>query len=264
MSQTPVGSPNWRWALRKKVRAIIKPVGHLIMLNHGIYSLLEHLPIIGYLARSKVMPPSIAWQLDSFPELPASLRTQPGIKRDIAVETESLTNEPLQDMRIIHTEAMRFTYLHSWYYRVKAAPRLLKASHAIERQQTDLSEFSPHPVKTDSDDLTAMTRQRAAEFGLSTIGIANYDAKYNLEPVDSEIVGDRIIVCVLEQDWRATQSIPSERSGLAQLVTYAVLQERALKLAESLKQFGYKAKVYPPDSKVLILKYAVESGGLLN
>ncbi|MQB02081.1 MAG: hypothetical protein GEU78_17770, partial [Actinobacteria bacterium] len=154
---------------------------------------------------------------------------------------------------------MGFVYHQSWYYRLKSAPRLLRAARAVESE-------TPEPGLEDAEGarsperLTRQVHAQAEAVGLSRIGVAAWDPKYTFEPYHDEIIGDRIIVCVLEQDWEATQQIPSEAGAMAQLTTYAVLMERALKLAAWIREMGFRAKVHPPEGRSLVLHYAVDAG----
>jgi ferredoxin len=107
---------------------------------------------------------------------------------------------------------------------------------------------------------TELLRDKAAELGLSAIGIAKYDEKYTVEPYIGCQVGDSVIVCVLEQNYAATQTIPSPSAERAEFHAYVELMDRATKLAQYLHQRGHRAEVHPADGPYIILHYAVASG----
>src|SRR5262249_48901219 len=72
--------------------------------------------------------------------------------------------------------------------------------------------------------------------------------------------GNRVVVAVLEQNWAATQAIPSARSERAAFATYAELLELSSRLAAFLVSRGYKAHVHSTEGEGIAINFAVEAG----
>ena len=95
---------------------------------------------------------------------------------------------------------------------------------------------------------------------MSAIGVTQYDPKYELAEFAGSNVGDRVIVCVLEQNYATSQKQPSAKAERAALATYVQLQDKAVRLAEWLRSHGYRARPEPFDGESLFIPYAVAAG----
>src|SRR5206468_3457652 len=80
------------------------------------------------------------------------------------------------------------------------------------------------------------------QVGLSQVGFAPYDPKYTFAEAASSDQGS-VIVCLLEQDWALTQTIPSAKSEREVVRTYEALTKRAAALASFLHERGFRAEV---------------------
>jgi ferredoxin len=112
--------------------------------------------------------------------------------------------------------------------------------------------------------LSAAVKRLAAEIGLSAIGIAPYDRKYTwaefVNLPDIARIGNRVIACVLEQNWEATQTIPSARGERAAFHDYAKLGPMIHQLATYLRNLGYATHASEGTGRGVSIHYAVESG----
>ena len=110
------------------------------------------------------------------------------------------------------------------------------------------------------EEITLRVRAFAAGLGMSAIGIALLDEAYLVASSTGTAIGDRVIVCVLEQNYAATQTAPSMRAEQGAIAGYADLLAMTAKLAEFLQGLGYQAAAYDPGGFALSIPFAVASG----
>ncbi len=69
-----------------------------------------------------------------------------------------------------------------------------------------------------------------------------------------------MIVCVLEQNYAATQTIPSLRADRATMATYAEMMQLAARLAAFLHQQGFRAHAHDFVGQTVVIHYGVAAG----
>lgn len=74
--------------------------------------------------------------------------------------------------------------------------------------------------------MTDELKAYAAEIGISATGVTAFDEKFTFDEHVGKAVGDHVVVCVLEQNYDATQRIPAMRSQEAALAAYGELDDR--------------------------------------
>jgi ferredoxin len=195
----------------------------------------------------------------AIPQLPTELRTIPGILRDAAAENAAFENRPVQRWTQLHAEATEFILRHSWFSRMINLPGKLRYARLVAKPARQAPPVEP-PKDVDRAELTRRLKDSAALLGMSAIGVAPYDAKYFFGPNLGDGDGDRVIVCILEQNWEATQTIPSLRAERAHNNTYERLITMADRLADELRKLGYSARPGDPDGRALYIHFAVEAG----
>lgn len=112
----------------------------------------------------------------------------------------------------------------------------------------------------DSQNLTRDVKEFAAAIGLSTIGIARYDSKYTFAPFVGTEVGDRVIVCLLEQNWAMTQRIPSAAAEQGAVSTYGEVIALSAELAAFIQQKGFRSRPQGISPRAVAIHYGVEAG----
>jgi ferredoxin len=138
---------------------------------------------------------------------------------------------------------------------------MIRSVAALQRTASAGRQVSTSPdLRPPPETETQLLRNKAAELGLSAIGIAAYDKKYTVAQHLGLQIGDHVIVCVLEQNYVATQSIPSPAAERAEFHAYVDLMNLATALTQYLQQRGHRAEVHPADGPYIILHYAVASG----
>lgn len=186
-------------------------------------------------------PPKGAWPHPEI-EVPAGLRTVPGIRRDPKLVEEALRTEgAVRDFRVRFpdgTRAMqRGDWLTHWAIRGRTERNQMRAA------KTTAAEMPASPLVTDPTELTRLLREKAAELGLSAVGVTTYDPSLTFDTyaADQAVWGDRVVVAVVEQHYQATQTIPSEHAQLATFAGAAEVLKGVTQLAEYLHSLGYKA-----------------------
>jgi epoxyqueuosine reductase len=189
------------------------------------------------------------------PALPEELKTYAGVPRDREAAEAAIREEgPLPRWTSVHARGMGCLRRHQWLLDIFTIPRR-------NRENARVAELKKQKLGSraiiDEAKLTRLVKEKAAEIGLSAIGITRRDPQITFAPYrDSEAIGDTVIVCVAEQAYEVTQSIPSFKAELAHYDTY--MKEFPTYLAQYLKSMGYAADVYGEHG--MNIAYAVEAG----
>jgi epoxyqueuosine reductase len=203
-----------------------------------------------------VWPDRPVWP-DATLDTPASLRSYAGVLRDPAAEQRAFEERPLHIFNGTHREAATWTFRHSWSWLVAPYPALRRAITAVARTKTVAT--ASRTAGATGAALSALILEEARRIGLSTVGFAKADVKYTY--AESDDPGDaNVIVCVLEQDWRATQTAPSSPSERSAFRAYGQVFARAAALAEFVKSLGHDARVGDFGGGGITIHYAVEAG----
>jgi len=207
--------------------------------------------------RRNVASPRSPWRLE-LPEIPAALLTTAGISRDRSAELAAFNRQPLQDFHQVYEDAIIWETKEEWASFLPEAPRLAKAYKAVERSKRATPQAAPAITMT-PEELTMALRDYAASLGLGAIGVAEYDEKYTFEQHKGHQVGDRIVICLLEQHYEATQQTPSVRTNHAAYHSEAEVTLLAVELADFLRTHGYRARGHMSHEAAMI-NYGVEAG----
>jgi len=194
------------------------------------------------------------------------LATVPGIRRDDDAETKAFAERPLHDWFKTHPEAVRWMAPHYWRSFLPVSRRLLRARRAIHHTQRHNPQNPPNPspasqsAGTDPAQLTSRLKEEARRLGISAVGVAPYDPRFTFAEYAGRNAGDRMIVCVLEQPWAATQELPFAGTEQAALRTYAALLERMVHLASWLQAQGFQARAEDYEGESIYIHYGVQAG----
>jgi ferredoxin len=227
---------------------------------------LRHVPSPG--KRRGFPPPWTETRID----VPEQLRTVPGIWRDTEEELRADREEPLYSFPALHSRDFGTIIRHyTWRYTLPSLPRWHRVSTTIA--ELVAAQPAPPPPAADPQELTDEIRREADRLGLSQIGFAAFDAKYifaesrNAKSVTGNVLhGGRapdegsVIVCILEQDWEKTQTIPSAKAEREVMRTYEGLVEKSAALARFLHAKGFRADVHGPAGMAVAIHFAVEAG----
>jgi ferredoxin len=240
--------------------------------NRDLRRKMRFIPPVRFLKyRRRYRPPGRPWGPFTAP-VPVALQGEPGIRRNPEAEQKAFEESPLPSYNELYPRAVARVYAALWHSVLPTSPRYMRGVVAAERthartgaQASDdgshaAPETSPVPERTGDAGLTADVRQEADRLGLSAIGVAQYDPKYTFAPRLGGELGDRVIVCVLEQHHASTQLIPGPVAERAALIAYAECMKKAARLADYLTRRGYRAGSYNPEGTGIIIHYAVQAG----
>ena len=223
--------------------------------------------------RMRFIPPMLflRWRRYSAPvgawgefaeQVPQGLRGVPGIRRDPEAEEAAYEQGPLRDYPDIYPGATKKQYEGMAHALIPTTPRFMRGIAAIEQAGTRARamDAAERPEQADAGMLTKLLKARAEEIGLSAMGIALYDRKYEFEPFHGKEVGDRVIVCVLEQNFDTTQIAPHADAEKAVFGSYSELLKMGANLANFLEDRGYRAVPTTPHGTGVMIHYAVQAG----
>jgi len=191
-------------------------------------------------------------------EIPEALRTVPGIRRDVDEENRAYHEEPLHSFHHNYPTSVMWALARLWQSVVPVGPRLMRSIASAQATSEGQPIGTPPIVSTGA--LTDRVRADAADIGLSAVGVASYDPRYTFADLADEVAGDTVIVCIIEQNWAATQLLPGPVSEQTALSTNAELMEMAAVLATRLQAQGYRARAHTTEGMAIVHHYAVEAG----
>ena len=232
---------------------------------------LRYLPSLPPRFRDRYAAVTGAWP--SFDrEVPADLRTTPGIRRDEAAEDEAFAKEPVWSFHHNHGTSVVWALGLLWQSMLPVGPRLMRAiarAQATATRGRAPAASTEESVRGGSADstrhldpvrLTRDLKELSARIGMSTVGISTLDQRYLFADSAGEPVGEYVIVCVLEQNWPVTQIGPGPVTEQAALSTNAELMELASEIAEALQALGFRARAHTTEGSGIIHHYAIQAG----
>jgi epoxyqueuosine reductase len=253
--------PTLRWRLLQRA-ADTHLIGRLLdpACPYGPFTkMYRHLPALpGFVTARLGTEPALGPRTLAIPELPAALRTGPGTPIDEVAATSAFNEQPVQNWNRVHPEAVAYLFRKWWLLVLLSARGMSSALHLVGTVQVTTPRAGI--AKVGAAELTKAVKARGREIGLSSVGIAMYDPNYVYDEFLTESDGDRVVVCVLEQSWAATQTAPSLRSERSVFNTYSRIIPLADELADYLRSLGYTARAGDPLGRVLTIPYAVKAG----
>ena len=191
-------------------------------------------------------------------EIPAGLRSVPGIVRHPDLEDKAYADHPLHSFHHNYGGSVVWSLGKLWRSVLPVGPRLMRAIAHVQQRNAE-APAGGQPARS-AEQLTRAVREQATALGISAIGVADYDEKYTFTPLGEPLGGHHVIVCVLEQNWESTQTLPSVRGERTALSTNAELMELAARLAASIRAAGYQARAHTTEGIAVVHHYAVQAG----
>jgi epoxyqueuosine reductase len=219
---------------------------------------LREFPSLPAVFRRRYRAPRGAWAPFDPVRVPAELQTVAGIRRDPQAEQAAFVAAPLRSFFHIHADTMAWVAPRLWRAWLPVAPRLLKARRAVRLSRRQ--EPSPGVPAASPAELVTRLKQQAAVLGISAIGVAKYDPKYTFAEYAGKHPGDRVVVCVLEQNYATTQLLPTSASEQAALSTYAELMDSMAGLCGWLNRQGFRAQGDDQEGESIFIHYGVAAG----
>jgi epoxyqueuosine reductase len=235
------------------------PIGRWLILQGWVQTGLRYIPPLLSWRRRLYSPRLGSWG-PVVVSVPASLLSQPGIPRDDGEETMAFQTAPLRNLIASFPHLTEALFQNNWDVFLALGPRFNRAITRAKRSATLLP--AAQPSRLDNASLTRSVKARAAELGISAIGIAKYDHRFTFAPSQAERgwACDRIIVCLLETNYDAIQSVPSARAEKAAISASQVLMDLGAELASHLNELGFHAAPIHNAGFGVHINYAVEAG----
>src|SRR5262249_40926919 len=138
--------------------------------------------------RASLQPPLTPWT-EPVVEIPEALKTQPGIKKDPALEQEAFESKPMPDFQRLHFRSVQSLLRRGWRAILPIGPRLIRANRGI-RAANNVPVAGVRAAELDSAQLTREVKDYGLTLGLSAIGVTRWDDKYMYEEWRGTGVGD--------------------------------------------------------------------------
>jgi epoxyqueuosine reductase len=220
---------------------------------------IRYVPHVSVDLRRKLRPPTREpFDLGSV-TVPPQLQGPPGIVTDPEQQAKAFADGPLPDFNLINWRPLTFLRGHMWQSMLPVAPRWRAASN-VARKIAEASPSSAPDAMTSPDVLLAELNDLGTSVGLSAIGVTRWDPQYIFKSMQGTEIGDRIVVCLLEQAWGPTQTIPSVRAERTALGTYAECVGMVNQLGQHLSTRGYKVRIYDASGPGMAIAFAVAAG----
>jgi epoxyqueuosine reductase len=205
----------------------------------------------------RIAPPMGARSLE-IPSLPQELRGDPGIVRDRGEQARLVRSEGRLPLFLtLHHEADAFFRRHQWRIDLLMGRRLDAAFASAENAPR--RKAGARIRVSDPADVTKLVRERASDLGMSAIGFARPDPLITFEGQTINAEETAVIVCILEQNWEATQSIPSMYGERSHIEASGRLRALCAELSRYVTDLGYTARIDVPRMGMNI-SYAVDAG----
>lgn len=253
---------------RGRIRRLILRYSHVLehaltpVLGLGmrppVLKLLRDFPSLPSSVRRLYNAPRGAWPAFDPGRVPPEVMSTPGIVRHPDREQAAFEAGPLRSFFHIHAATMAWVAPRLWRSWLPVAPRLLRARRTLRlarRAEPTAVRAAVPPL-----DLTSRMKAEAGRLGLSAVGVAEYDPKYTFAEFQGKHVGDRVIVCILEQNYPTTQLLPSSTAEQAALSTYAELMDAMTRVCRWLNDQGYRAQGDDQDGESIYIHYGVAAG----
>jgi epoxyqueuosine reductase len=250
----------FRWRLGHWTRRALEPVVVRVLTPQRLKSMAS-LPSLPAPFRARYAAVKGAWAPFEAP-VPEALRSTPGIVRHSELEQSAFVEAPLHSFHHHYGRSVVWSLGKLWPSVVPVGPRLMRAiAHVQATHGASRAAMASAPAAPPSPEgVTAFVRDSAAALGLSAVGMCEYDEKYTFTDVVGAPVGGNVIVCVLEQNWKSTQLLPSTRGERTALSTNAELMELVTILAGELTAAGHPAQAHTTEGFSVVHHYAVAAG----
>jgi ferredoxin len=199
----------------------------------------------------------------AIPPVPEALRTQPGIHIDPDLERASLERGRVPEIDSWFPMSRKLNRKYMWIPRVMGSPARVRAERRtkLKAPAEHLEPREAVAVQLSPVQLSKLIKDHAAKIGMSAAGVTIVNPSWTWDVIKTEnLLGDRLIICVLEQDYEATQTIPSLRAERAAMACTHKVQGQAFELVDHLRRLGFAATLMNNSGVGPIIAYAVAAG----
>ena len=249
-------SRHWSWPIRRRfvlaLGSAVKP-----MLSNRTIKWLRHVPSGPAGFRRRYKAPLVWWPDRPPVEIPDDLHSYAGVRRDEVAAQDAYEGEPLHSFHHNFGAAVVWALAELWQSLVPVGPRLIRS---VERTKRTGGTPTTAPPDWGAAEAMEWLRNQARQIGMSTIGFAPYDERYTFAENVDEISGQNVIVCVLEQKWEPTQTLPGPVGEQTALSTNAEIIDMTARLATAMSEIGFRARAHSTEGVGVIHHYGIEAG----
>ena len=208
--------------------------------------------------------------------------TRPGLRPGnepitipVAEELETVPGIPVNDRDVdfysrehpLESQSVEYTADREWVWTV-----FTPEEHEYRKQHEQNMEPLQEAARASGDmpptgtpepgrDVTEEIRAKAREMGFGEVGFTKYDRRYVFQSKKDWVKYEHAICLALEQDYEATQSLPSLEAEYTHFGTYEVEQQTALVLGDYIRSLGYHAQIHSPlDNSAPYIPMFVQAG----
>jgi ferredoxin len=241
------------------VARLVEPVGRWAVVSRW-RAYWRVVPSFPAFCRPMTAPVIGAWPKWSS-KVPGGLRSYAGARRNPAVGDEAYARRPVTNFFHDYEETSETMIAGIWRSQFPPLPRI---ERGVERCRRISRRRPATPaVRKAPEELTAELKAIADRAGMSAVGVTEYDHKFRFAdyPYRHEEEGhDRVIVCVLEENYASMQTTPSARHDRATMSCYVELMKMQKLLGEYLQAEGYRVHLHDYEGGAVTVPYAVLAG----
>ena len=179
----------------------------------------------------------VAQDLKTVPGVPVREEDVSFYSREYPLESQNIEKSADREWaRTVYTPEVS-AYLKEHFERRK--PLVRAAARSGETEPT----AAPGP----KIDVTEQIRSKARELGFGEVGFARYDRRYTYVSKKQWVRYPHAVCLALEQDYVATQGLPSLEAEHAHFGAYEEGGALVLELADYIRALGYHAQVHSPS-----------------
>ena len=191
-------------------------------------------------------------ELETVPGIPLTNREVDWYAREYPLETQTLTERASLE----------------WYYANRNTHLQMreidkedeKLSRGLMAAARETAGMEPTAEPT-GEDVSQQIKDKARQLGYLEVGFTEYDPRYVFRSMKGFTKLPHAICLVYEQDFEATQTIPSVEAEIVHASAYRTETAAGLKLGDFIRSLGYRAHVlHPFDATGPIIPMFVEAG----
>ena len=191
-------------------------------------------------------------ELETLPGIPTNNREVDWYSREYSLETQNITERASINWYV--TNRNRDAQMRE----IDREHEKLSRSLMLAGRET--SEMEPTAEPT-GEDVTELIKDKARRVGFLEVGLTAYDPRYDFKQWRGFTVFPTAICLAYEQDFEATQTIPSVDAEIVHSSAYRTQAAAGLKLGNYIRSLGYQAHViHSSDSTGPVMPMFVAAG----
>ena len=206
---------------------------------------------------------------------PGSKPGKPDVEVPVAEDLVSVPGAPVREKDVsyysrfhpLEAEPVEKSTNYEWAWSVytNEVAEYLKKHNERNRPLVDAAEVSgdlePAATARPGRDLTEEIRSKARDLGFGEVGFTKLDRRYVYASKKRWVKYKHAVCLAMEQDYEATQTIPSIEAEHAHFGAYEKVGALGLELVDHIRALGYRAQIHSPsDSSVVYIPMFVKAG----